>query len=498
MLPSPAVGRKGLVRFPVMGRDRVHPSVLCFILVLGYACGDELSRDPVGAQCAINGDCDAPLVCRLERCRVECATTRDCHSTRCVLDEERIGACTVDAEDDCALDSDCPGTLVCRSARCVNQCTPVVAGMPGPSRDCAAGSLCTPADDGTWVCVETAAGQCTFDRDCEEPLVCRSGACREECHGLRDCRRGYACRFVDGSSTGVCEPVGSSVDGGVADAGSGVDGGVADAGPPLPTFGAPTMITELSDLGALDDDPTLSQDLLEIYFNSDRSGDLEIWRSTRSSVTAAWAAPTLVRELGAVGSDQTPELSADGLTMWIASRRAGGAGDHDLWVSTRATVTTPWSTPTPVTELNTASSEQSPRVLPDGLRLAFTSDWPGVPEPENTLWIASRTSSTGPWTTVEQLLGLGTPEGEIGAQLSEDLRSVVFYSDRPASAGSWDFFVAERATPAGAFGPARPIVELNSPEDDQDHWFDRTRSVVFFASRRPAGGALNLYVAEAE
>ena len=39
-----------------------------------------------------------------------------------------------------------------------------------------------------------------------------------------------------------------------------------------------------------------------------------------------------------------PDISADGLTFYFNSNRAGGVGGYDLWQSTRASLTSPWTT----------------------------------------------------------------------------------------------------------------------------------------------------------
>ncbi len=55
----------------------------------------------------------------------------------------------------------------------------------------------------------------------------------------------------------------------------------------------PVKITDLSTTFA-EDDPALTGDELEIYFDSDRPGGTggdDIWRATRTTRTSAWARP---------------------------------------------------------------------------------------------------------------------------------------------------------------------------------------------------------------
>ena len=41
----------------------------------------------------------------------------------------------------------------------------------------------------------------------------------------------------------------------------------------------------------------------------------------------------------------SPSISADGLSLFFCSKRPGGSGGADLWVTTRATKDDPWGTP---------------------------------------------------------------------------------------------------------------------------------------------------------
>ena len=68
----------------------------------------------------------------------------------------------------------------------------------------------------------------------------------------------------------------------------------------------------------------------------------------------------------------------DGLELIIASNRLGTLGGLDLWVTTRASTSDPWSTPVhlgPV--LNSAAVEAGVALSSKGTALYFHSDRPG-------------------------------------------------------------------------------------------------------------------------
>src|ERR1044071_9520783 len=82
------------------------------------------------------------------------------------------------------------------------------------------------------------------------------------------------------------------------------DGGGADAVPASPPrFAAHVLVAALSDTSAIDEDPTFTADLLELYFMSTRSGARDIWTSRRAAAADPWQAPTRVDALDSADSD---------------------------------------------------------------------------------------------------------------------------------------------------------------------------------------------------
>ncbi len=225
-----------------------HRAAACLAL-LALACSSRPSFEP-GAECQLNTECQAPLVCRLGHCRVECRSQRDCPpELECVRDERGLGACQLPKETDCTLSSECEDFLVCHYGRCTNACV--------NDRDCPAGSHCTEQPGGGHGCRDESTVECELNSDCErvmgqEGYICANdGRCRVACRTDWDCSDGRACLL--GESPPVCgwpAPDGgvmdASMDGGpdaspdasgAADAASGADAGT-DGGvmvsPPLP------------------------------------------------------------------------------------------------------------------------------------------------------------------------------------------------------------------------------------------------------------------------
>jgi hypothetical protein len=107
-----------------------------------------------------------------------------------------------------------------------------------------------------------------------------------------------------------------------------------DGMPTEPAAPVPELNTVAGDFG-----PELSSDGLELFLSSNRPGTLggnDIWHSTRRSVTDAWSTPqNLGTPIASPFNDRQQNLSSDGRTLIFASSRPGGLGSDDLWMSTR-------------------------------------------------------------------------------------------------------------------------------------------------------------------
>ena len=96
----------------------------------------------------------------------------------------------------------------------------------------------------------------------------------------------------------------------------------------------------------------------------------------QSSTHSEWSEPVnLGMTINTTFNDQSPTLSADGLSLYFGSNRprAGGSTDTDLWVSHRSCGECPWGTPVnlgPV--VNSSVGDNGPSLSLDGHLLFFT------------------------------------------------------------------------------------------------------------------------------
>jgi len=261
----------------------------------------------------------------------------------------------------------------------------------------------------------------------------------------------------------------------------GASGAAATAGSSgLGPFSEPEIVTALSDPEALDDDPALTADLLEIYFSSEREGGLgesDIWRSVRPTVDADWAAPQHVPELSSPAFDTSVALALDGLSIWISSNREGGVGGTDIWVSRRPDRQSSWSAPVLETSLSSEGDEITRYVSADRALLAAR---PIDTEPYDLFAVeGSETDGFGARIAITEL---NTEENDADAFPVGQL-TLYFTSSREGSELD-DLYVTGRATTADPFSQVQSLTELNSSANDSDPWVSSDERLIVFASDR--------------
>lgn len=261
-----------------------------------------------------------------------------------------------------------------------------------------------------------------------------------------------ACGFSPGSSK---QPLDADVD-----ADTPIDS------PSVPTFGTPTMIA-LDGTGT-DDDPSLTADFLQLYFN--RGNDVYV--ATRASPTAPFGLPTYVTGASSGAVETGPEVWYDGTVMYLA-RLAGS--DHDLYATQRSNST--WGAPVRVNVVNGQASDGAPSLSKDGLTLVFASDrdaggvfkmyWSTRPA------LATNWEAPSPIPTVNT----DTSSQDTNPVLTEDKLALYFNSDRD---GDHDIYVATRTSTADPFGPPQLVPGINTDANEEDPWISPNGRYIVF------------------
>jgi hypothetical protein len=144
---------------------------------------------------------------------------------------------------------------------------------------------------------------------------------------------------------------------------------VAHRSDKLSDFSNAIPVVDVNDPSSDDTQPAPDVDG-SLWFASDRlgGGTLDIFHAL-SIGDGGFDAPTAEPELNSAADDWSPTLTADGLKMFFASKRAGGVGNDDIYVATRTSIGVGFGVPIPVSELNTKDSELPHWISPDGCRL---------------------------------------------------------------------------------------------------------------------------------
>ena len=274
-----------------------------------------------------------------------------------------------------------------------------------------------------------------------------------------------AAAFVPGCSSigdGNCDDCAASD--GAPGGGDGGSAGEPDAAVPLGPFSEPGLIAALSDPAALDADPTMPDDARELYFVSTRTGSagVDIWVSRRDSVDDDWGPPDPVPELNSADADQDPEISADGLTLYLTSNRAvaGAKGGFDLFISRRDSRDEDWSMPELVPELNSADSDMAAVTNQEGTAMVFHRSIAGALD----LYVSERESPDDDWDMPIRLTGIDTDESqEADPWLSADGRTLYFNSNRTGGSGDSDIYRTTRLSTATVlFAVPDELTEVNT------------------------------------
>lgn len=249
-------------------------------------------------------------------------------------------------------------------------------------------------------------------------------------------------------------------------------------------FSAPTAVVEVASVGDNDEKPTLTADMLEMYFLSDRAGGLgsgDVWRSTRATTGDPWGTPVLVTSVSSDSRETSPAISADGLTLCVSSDRPGGQGGLDIWMSTRPTRSDDWSVPVPVPVLN-SSEDEIPRPPGDHLRIMPLSRRPTSNDPYQ-LFAASRADAASPWTSPVPETSVDTGHVDDDGYLMDDGVTLYWSSDRLN--GIQDLFVAERRDDTSPYAPPVALTALNtSAYAERDPWVSPDSHEIYFVSDR--------------
>jgi hypothetical protein len=262
------------------------------------------------------------------------------------------------------------------------------------------------------------------------------------------------------------------------------------------SFATVRQVDALYSPGSQDDDPSLTEDLLEMYFNSTRDGGQNVWVSRREHRCDEWGLPAKVEGISSEMQEQTPQISRDGLTIYFARHDQTGTGTtrgFDLFFATRPNRDSPWGNAVALDQLNTEHGEYAASPNRDETLLVFHSRRIGGGATDDDLFLSRRSSKQDEWGSPEPMVDINTFASDHGGHFGPDDLLLFFDSDRPGGLGGDDIYVAYRDSVDDPFLRPELVVSLNTEFDDEDIWVSDDLEYAVFASDRD--GRFEIYEA---
>jgi len=226
----------------------------------------------------------------------------------------------------------------------------------------------------------------------------------------------------------------------------------------------------------------ISADGLTLYFTSNRAGSGDIYMTTRVTTHDPWAqVVNMGPKINSSADDSCPWISADGLELYFHSWRTGGDGYCDIYVARRTTQNDPWGTAVNLGHLvNSAYSEVMGSLSPDGLLFLFADAYVSkdIPRPGGQgscdMWMARRATISGPWQAPVNLgPQVNGAEADVAPRMSPD-GSILYFTTN--SGGVWDNWQAAILPVVDFNGDG--IVDMKDFSQLGQHWGQDEPSVV--------------------
>jgi hypothetical protein len=195
-----------------------------------------------------------------------------------------------------------------------------------------------------------------------------------------------------------------------------------------------------------------------------------------------WGAPMAIPTAATAGIEDDATMSSDKLELIFGLIvGTGSAANKDLYVTTRPSLTGAWTTAVALTTLNGATTEESPRLSADDLTLYFGSHRSGAGD----IYQSTRSVVGGAWS-IPVAVG-----GNVNTAVAEKWLSpcaggdYLMVQDHTAAGTSFDLV-------EGVLGGAAPttVAELSSTANDSSAFLSADCLTTYFASGRDGGTSL--------
>jgi hypothetical protein len=335
-----------------------------------------------------------------------------------------------------------------------------------------------------------------------------------------------------GRAGGEAQPGGASGDGGESatsgangtpeggGAGAGAEGGVGGAAPPRGaggesgaagsggsvgtsnaivwngdaasscSFAAPELLSGFG-IGSFSHWGPALRGAQTLLFAAWPEGNEDVFETSRPGRGTSFEPAALLPDINTASNEGTPFLSPDALSIYFYSTRAGGAGDRDLYVATRSSISNAFSNTERLANVNSPAMDYLPR-LSNERTLVFTSTRSNG-QGAGDLWFATRDDATLDFEAPVPLEGINTSADEEAGQLSADQLTLVFGSNRSGGVGGHDLWFATRSSVSSPFASPVNLSGLNSANEEFNVFMSEDGEEILFSSNRVDGATQQLW-----
>ena len=256
----------------------------------------------------------------------------------------------------------------------------------------------------------------------------------------------------------------------------------------------------LSQLNSDYEEPSfaMADDELEVIVASSRpggAGNFDLYISSRPETGQSFSAPQPIESLNTSYSEFAPSLSADGLELYFA-RNTDGNG-WDIYKAGRPDRSSAFGTAAPLDSINTSGYDGSPSISSYGLTLYFC-----VYSGSTTgydIYTAVRPDTGSSFTRQGPLSEVNSQYLENSPSITRGGKALYFFSNRPAENNGYNVWLAERSSTSEPFGAPIELVHVNTDKGDFKTWespdgerlylstygFDNSGLTDLFMVRRP-------------
>lgn len=208
-------------------------------------------------------------------------------------------------------------------------------------------------------------------------------------------------------------------------------------------FKNPTSIVNMNS-SATEQAPCLGLDELTMYYTfvSAIGPTGDIYATTRGGVVSAFFAGDAVAQVNSGDDEGDPFVTAGDAMLYFSSNRPGAGHSYDIYSASRRSDGS-FDLPQPASELNTTVDEGHPVLTADGLTIYWASKrTDGGSQGETDIWTASRSSTSEPFGNIARVPELNSAYRDAPDWISSDGCKIYIETTRPGGPGGTDIWEA--------------------------------------------------------